>query len=80
MHVDRPCMPFAGGPLFAGGRPSPADFVLYAQINFFNETPEWDPLTGGHLNLAVWHTRMSGRASIANTTMESVTRLAPATI
>lgn len=61
---------------FAGDRPSLADFMLYAQIDFFHGTPEWDPLTEGRRNLVDWHRRMSGRTSIMNTTMDAVTRLA----
>lgn len=70
----------AAQPYFTGGCPSLADFMLYAQIDFFDGTPEWRSLTECRPNLEEWHGRMSGRPSIQNSTMQAVGELAVASV
>jgi glutathione S-transferase len=68
----------AGQAYFTGNQPSLADFMLFGQIDFFDGTPEWAPLTGGRRNLVNWHQRMSKRPSIQGSTMQTVGKAAMA--
>ena len=62
----------------AGDSASLADFLVAPQIDFFVETPEWEPLMGPHANLQNWHARMIARPSLRATTWEAVAKMAQA--
>ncbi|HEY3887255.1 MAG TPA: hypothetical protein VGL73_01695 [Caulobacteraceae bacterium] len=47
-------------------------------MDFFRETPEWEPLAGPHAKLRVWLERMNARPSLQVTTWERVDALAKA--
>jgi len=62
-------------PYFAGERLTLADLLLAPQLDFMQQTPEWETLTGAHANLREWLQRMSLRPSMVAT---SWTRVAAA--
>ncbi len=53
-----------------------ADLLLAPQIDFLQQTPEWQPLTANAPNLGAWFERTNARASMAATTWERVTERA----
>jgi glutathione S-transferase len=59
-------------PFLAGDSISLADVLLAPQLDFFRETPEWEPLTADAANLRAWLDRMNARPSMAATTWERV--------
>ncbi|MDQ0465773.1 glutathione S-transferase [Caulobacter ginsengisoli] len=61
---------------FAGETLSLADLLIAPQVDFFQEMPEWGPLTEGRPNLAAWLARMNARPSMGATTWERVAALA----
>ena len=63
---------------FVGDSISLADILLAPQLDFFEETPEWEPLTGRHAHLRAWLARMRLRPSMAATTWERVAAMASA--
>jgi glutathione S-transferase len=63
---------------FVGASISLADVLLAPQLDFFRETPEWEPLTAGHANIRAWLERMNARRSMAATTWERVAAMAKA--
>jgi glutathione S-transferase len=63
---------------FAGDRLSLADILLAPQLDFFEATPEWQPLAGKHAQLRAWLGRMQSRPSMAATTWERVAAVASA--
>lgn len=65
-------------PYFVGDAPSLADVLLAPQLDFFRETPEWEPLTARAPNLRTWIGRMNARPSMAATTWERVAAMAQA--
>jgi glutathione S-transferase len=65
-------------PFFTGGAPSLADLLFAPQLDFLQQTPEWQTLTHSHTNLPAWLERMSGRPSMVCTTWERVTAMAAA--
>jgi glutathione S-transferase len=65
-------------PYFAGDSLSLADVLLAPQLDFFTETPEWEPLTAKNANLRSWLDRMNSRPSMAATTWERVAAMAKA--
>jgi glutathione S-transferase len=65
-------------PYFVGDSISLADVALAAQLDFFVETPEWQPLTEKNANLRAWLERMNARASMKATTWERVAAIAKA--
>lgn len=68
----------SGQDYFAGDAVSLADFMLFAQIDFLDGTPEWATLLTPRDNLVRWHARMNERESIRRSTMNEVAKLAPA--
>ncbi len=65
-------------PFFVGQSISLADVLLAPQLDFFRETPEWQPLTAKASNLRAWLERMNARPSLAATTWDRVTAMAKA--
>ena len=61
---------------FTSDEVSLVDFMLFGQIDFFDGTPEWEPLIGSRGNLADWHNRMNRRDSIRGSTMQAVGHIA----
>jgi glutathione S-transferase len=57
---------------FVGDSISLADIMLAPQLNFLQDTPEWEPLTAHHENLRAWAARMNARPSMVATTWERV--------
>jgi glutathione S-transferase len=65
-------------PYFAGTAVTLADLLLAPQLDFLQQTPEWDTLAAGHANLRHWLDRMNARPSLASTTWTRVTAMARA--
>jgi glutathione S-transferase len=65
-----------GDTFFAGDSISLADLILAPQVEFFSQTPEWEPLTADKPNLRSWLDRMNARPSMRATTWERVAALA----
>jgi glutathione S-transferase len=65
-----------GDAYFAGDSISLADLILAPQLEFFSQTPEWEPLTADKPNLRSWLDRMNARPSMRATTWERVAALA----
>ena len=65
-------------PYLVGEALTLADLLLAPQLDFLQQTPEWEPLTAAHVNLRQWLTRMQSRASLRATTWEKVTAMAQA--
>jgi glutathione S-transferase len=63
---------------FVGDALSLADLLLAPQLDFFRETPEWEPLTAKNSNLCAWLARLSERPSMIATTWERVAQMAAA--
>jgi glutathione S-transferase len=63
-------------PYFAGDSLTLADLLLAPELDMFQQTPEWEPLTASHVNLRQWLTRMRSRPSLLATTWEKVAALA----
>lgn len=59
-------------PYFAGEAVTLADVLLAPQLDFMQQTPEWDTLTAQHANLRAWLERMQKRPSLMATTWEKV--------
>jgi glutathione S-transferase len=59
-------------PYFTGETLTLADLLIAPQLDFMQQTPEWEPLSGGHANLRQWLQRMSMRPSMAATTWTRV--------
>jgi glutathione S-transferase len=59
-------------PYFAGEAVTLADVLLAPQLDFMQQTPEWDALTAQHANLRSWLERMQKRPSLLATTWEKV--------
>jgi glutathione S-transferase len=49
-----------------------ADLLLGPQVDFLEQTPEWERLSARHANLRQWLTRMQARPSFLATTWEKV--------
>ena len=65
-------------PYFAAQACTLADLLLAPQLDFLQQTPEWEKLGAPHPNLRGWLDRMSARASFAATTWTRVEALAQA--
>jgi len=52
--------------------------MLAPQLDFLQQTPEWELLTAGHSNLGQWLARMNARPSFAATTWTKVAARAQA--
>jgi glutathione S-transferase len=61
-----------GQPYFSGEALTLADLMLAPQLDFLQQTPEWQPLTASHANLRQWLERMQARPSLQATTWEKV--------
>jgi glutathione S-transferase len=59
-------------PYLTGETPTLADLLLGPQLDFLQQTPEWQPLSARHANLQEWLTRMQARPSFLATTWENV--------
>ena len=65
-------------PYLTGEALTLADLLLAPQLDFMQQTPEWDTLTAEHRNLQRWLERMNARASFAATTWAKVSARAEA--
>jgi glutathione S-transferase len=65
-------------PYFTGDTLTLADLLLGPQLDFLQQTPEWEALTASHPNLGRWLARMNARPSFAATTWTKVTAMAQA--
>ena len=68
----------AGQPYFTGETLTLADLLLAPQLDFLQQTPEWDALTASHPNLERWLARMNDRPGFAATTWTKVAAMAQA--
>jgi glutathione S-transferase len=59
-------------PYFTGETPSLADLMLAPQLDFLQQTPEWEALTARHASLRQWLARMQARPSMQATSWEKV--------
>lgn len=64
------------GEFFVGSSVSLADVLLASHLDFFRETPEWEPLTARTANLREWLARMNARPSMVASTWERVAAMA----
>jgi len=76
--VDELARLLDGQPYFTGETLTLADLMLGPQLDFLQQTPEWEPLTAHHANLRQWLARMQARASFLATTWEKVAARAQA--
>jgi glutathione S-transferase len=67
-----------GQPYFAGEAFTLADVLLVPQLDFMQQTPEWDVLTAEHANLRGWLDAMQRRPSFMATTWEKVAAMGSA--
>lgn len=67
-------------PYFTGESVTLADLLLAPQLDFLQQTPEWEALAAAHANLRRWLTRMQARPSLLATTWEKVAALAAAAV
>jgi len=65
-------------PYFTGDTPTLADMLLAPQLDFLQQTPEWEPLTASHPNLGRWLARVTARPSFSATTWSKVAAMAQA--
>jgi glutathione S-transferase len=65
-------------PYFTGDTLTLADLLLAPQLDFLQQTPEWQALTASHPNLGRWLARMNARPSFAATTWDKVAAMAQA--
>lgn len=63
---------------FTGDTLTLADLLLAPQLDFLQQTPEWEPLTASHANLGRWLARVNARPSFAATTWTQVAAMAQA--
>jgi len=76
--IDELARQLDGQSFFAGDSLSLADILLAPQLDYFEQTPEWQTLTAKHGNLREWLARMQARPSMIATTWERVAALAEA--
>ena len=76
--IDELARTLAGQPWFTGDTLTLADLMLAPQLDFLQQTPEWELLTAGHPNLGQWLARMNARPSFAATTWTRVAARAQA--
>jgi glutathione S-transferase len=67
-----------GQSYFTGETLTLADLLLAPQLDFLQQTPEWEPLATSHANLCQWLARMQARPSFLATTWEKVSAMAQA--
>jgi glutathione S-transferase len=63
-------------PFLAAQAMTLADLIVAPHMDFLAQTPEWNQLTRGRINLIEWLARMNERKSMAATTWEAVSQLA----
>ena len=63
-------------PYFAGDQVTLADLLLASHVDFFQDIPEWEALTGGHANLRAWIGRVNERPSMVATTWDRADAMA----
>jgi glutathione S-transferase len=63
-------------PYLAGETLSLADLLIAPHLDFFAQTPEWEPLTAQAANLVAWLGRMNARPSFTATTWDAVAQMA----
>lgn len=63
-------------PYFAGETFTLADVLLAPQLDFMQQTPEWESLAAPHENLRRWLDRVSARPSLAASTWTRVEAMA----
>jgi len=63
-------------PYFAGPAFTLADVLLAPQLDFLQQTPEWEALAAPHENLRCWLDRVNARPSLAATTWTRVAAMA----
>ena len=76
--IDELARQLAGQPYFTGDTLTLADLLLAPQLDFLQQTPEWELLTASHPNLGQWLARMNARPSFAATTWTKVAAQAQA--
>ena len=76
--IDELARTLAGQPWFTGDTLTLADLMLAPQLDFLQQTPEWELLTASHPNLGQWLARMNARPSFAATTWTRVAARAQA--
>lgn len=59
-------------PYFTGETVTLADLLIGPQVDFLEQTPEWEALSARHANLRQWLSRMQARPSFLATTWEKV--------
>ena len=65
-------------PYFTGDSLTLADLLLAPQLDFMQQTPEWEALATSHPNIRRWLARMQARPSFLATTWEKVAARAQA--
>ena len=70
--LDELAQLLGAGPYVTGETPSLADLMLAPQLDFLQQTPEWEPLSAEHAGLRQWLTRMQARPSMQATAWEKV--------
>jgi glutathione S-transferase len=65
-------------PYLTGNTLTLADLLLAPQLDFLQQTPEWETLSANHPNLGRWLARMNARPSFAATTWDKVAEIAQA--
>jgi len=70
--VDELALLLGTQPYFTGETVTLADLLLGPQIDFLEQTPEWQSLGARHANLRQWLSRVQARASFLATTWEKV--------
>lgn len=69
-----------GEPYFAGASFTLADVLLAPQLDFLQQTPEWETLAAPHENLRGWLDRVNERVSLTATTWTRVAAMAEAAL
>ena len=70
--VDELALLLGTQPYFTGETVTLADLLLGPQIDFLEQTPEWQSLGARHANLRQWLSRVQARPSFLATTWEKV--------
>jgi glutathione S-transferase len=76
--IDELAEQLGAQPYLTGNTLTLADLLLAPQLDFLQQTPEWETLSAHHPNLGRWLARMNARPSFAATTWEKVAAMAQA--
>ena len=76
--IDELAVHLGAQPYFTGDTLTLADLLLAPQLDFLQQTPEWEPLTASHPNLGRWLARVTARPSFSATTWSKVAAMAQA--